>query len=189
MTPIHKLNYMAPKKSYDTEELVGYRNEELAEMHFVCGVCCSGTLTDATVHHQRLYPASRRLHSNRFQRAHRNFRETVERAPWLGPDDALDAAHRSRSKKYTENFFQDSYWHWHRYDGVFFEAEFYQRHLKITQTLFFFQEITPAVYNFVNSFSHAFLPDIPVTEDALNTRDTINNIGILCAHNEIHKKP
>jgi len=63
---------------------------------------------------------------------------------------------------------------------------FYQRHLKITQT--FFREITPAGYNFVNSFNHAFLPDILVTEDALNTRDTINNIGILCERSEILRK-
>jgi hypothetical protein len=64
---INQLNYKAPEKSDGTEELVGYTNEELAEMHFVCGVCCSGKLTDATVHRQRRYPASGRLHSNRYQ--------------------------------------------------------------------------------------------------------------------------
>jgi hypothetical protein len=105
MSPIHQLNYKAPENSDATEELVGYTNEELAEMHFVCGVCCSGKLTGATVHRQRRYPASRRLHSNRYQSVHRNLRETVERAPRLGPDDALDAAYRSHSKKYAESFF------------------------------------------------------------------------------------
>jgi len=50
------------------------------------------------------------------------------------------------------------------------DDEFYQHHLKITQT--FFREITPAGCNFVNSFSYAFLSGILVTEDALNKRDT-----------------
>jgi hypothetical protein len=108
MAPINHLNYKAPEKSHATKELVGYTNEELTEMHFVC---CSGKLTDATLHRQRRYLASRRLHSNRYPSVHKNLRETVEHAPRLGPDDGLDASHGSHSKKYTENFFQESYWH------------------------------------------------------------------------------
>ena len=67
-------------------------------MHFVCDVCYSGKLTNTTVHRQQRYPASRGLQPNRFESVHRNLRETVERALWLGRADALDAEHRSHSK-------------------------------------------------------------------------------------------
>jgi len=184
MAPINHLNYKAPGKSDATKELVGYTYEELAEMHFVCGVCYSGQLTAATVHRQRWYPPSRRLHSNSFQSAQKY--ETLERAPRLGPDDALDAAHRNRSKKYAEFLSWLVLTPRQVWRGLF-DAEFYRHHAKITQT-FIFRAIRPAGYNFVISFSHAFVPGILVTEDALNTRDITNNIGILCAHSEIYRK-